>query len=231
MNTYSIGQMRRNQFSNYSTPVNYRFDLLVDDSSIINFYNPCIFATGINSISFVYSYYLKFEIQQLANSPQDITIKLKNSENNVEDYQVIRQIHVNQGIEKTSFELIFNPNTNYNEVVFELNRIALDYNLDNHDGTSGRISQIKIDKFERVNNVISNYLSTAYHGLTTLKKIGIQGPPGLIFCVNGEEIHIGRSGVYELYYEDLEISYIGFILKDSLFTQDGKDFFIMDFKY
>ena len=42
---------------------------------------------------------------------------------------------------------------------------------------------------------------------------------------------IGKSGVYELYNTDISVSYIGFVLKDSAVTQDGQDFFIMDFKY
>ena len=52
-----------------------------------------------------------------------------------------------------------------------------------------------------------------------------------MFVLDGEEIRIGRTGVYELYNDNIEISYIGFIIKDSLFTQSGKDFFVMDFKY
>ena len=35
----------------------------------------------------------------------------------------------------------------------------------------------------------------------------------------------------ELYNNDITISYVAFVIKDSLFTQDGKDYFIMDFKY
>ena len=44
-------------------------------------------------------------------------------------------------------------------------------------------------------------------------------------------MHVGRSGIYELYYDDITIKSIGFILKESLITQDGLDYFIMDFKY
>ena len=29
-------------------------------------------------------------------------------------------------------------------------------------------------------------------------RIGIQGPPGMKFFLNGEEIHIGRTGLFEI---------------------------------
>ena len=51
-----------------------------------------------------------------------------------------------------------------------------------------------------------------------------------MMCINGEEIRIGRTGIYEL-NNGITVQYIGFIVKESDFTQDGKDYFIMDFQY
>ena len=217
---YKIGQLRRNQISSYSTALSYRQGLIKNENSIIDFYDQCMYLSGANIVSSIYSYYLKFEVTQLPEVTQEFSIKLQSDEVTVDNIQNIR-----------NFELIFTPNSNYNQIIFELKRLALDFYTDNRDGTSGRIMKIKILQFDRVINVISSYLAKNYAGMTTLKKIGIQGPPGLLFCIDGEEIRIGRSGIYELYNEDINISYIGFIIKDSLFTQDGKDFFIMDFKY
>ena len=45
-------------------------------------------------------------------------------------------------------------------------------------------------------------------------------------CINGEEIRIGRTGIYEL-NNGITVQYIGFIVKESDFTQDGKDYFII----
>jgi hypothetical protein len=222
---YHIGQLRRNQITSYSTPINYTIDLLKNENDIITFYDPCIFLTGTNTISSLYSYYLRFEVTQLTNSVQDFTIKLKNSELEVDSTQTIRSFSVKQGVGTSVFELIFNSNTSYNEIIFELSRLDLDF------GINSRIMDIKILDFYIVNNVISNYLSTNFSDLTKLKKIGIQGPPGLLFVIDGEEFRIGRTGIYELYNENITISYIGFVIKDSSFTQDGKDFFVMDFKY
>lgn len=228
---YQIGQLRRNQINSYSTALSYRQDLIRNENSIIDFYDQCMYLSGANIVSSIYSYYLKFEVTQLPEAIQEFSIKLQSDEVTIDNIQNIRSFVVKQGLGATTFELIFTPNSNYNQIVFELKRMALDFYTDNKDGTSGRIMNIKILQFERIINVISSYLAKNFPGMTSLKKIGIQGPPGLLFCIDGEEIRIGRSGIYELYNEDISISYMGFIIKDSLFTQDGKDFFIMDFKY
>ena len=228
---YQIGQLRRNQIDSYSTALSYRQDLIRNENSIIDFYDQCMYLSGANVVSSIYSYYLKFEVTQLPEVTQEFSIKLQSDEVTIDNIQNIRSFVVKQGIDKTTFELIFTPNSNYNQIVFELKRLALDFYTNNGDGTSGRIMKIKILQFDRIINVISSYLAKNYPGMTSLKKIGIQGPPGLLFCIDGEEIRIGRSGIYELYNEDINISHMGFIIKDSLFTQDGKDYFIMDFKY
>lgn len=229
--SYNIGQLRRNQINSYSTALSYQQDLIRNENSIIDFYDQCMYLSGANIVSSIYSYYLKFEVTQLPEVIQEFSIKLQSDEVTVDNIQNIRSFVVKQGLGTTTFELIFTPNSNYNQIIFELKRMALDFYTDNGDGTSGRIMNINILQFDRVINVISSYLAKNFPGMTSLKKIGIQGPPGLLFCIDGEEIRIGRSGIYELYNEDITISYIGFIIKDSLFTQDGKDFFIMDFKY
>lgn len=226
-----IGQLRRNQINSYSVSLAYRQELIRNEDSIIDFYDQCLYLNGTNVVNSLYSYYLKFEVEQFIDSTQEFTLKLKSDEVNINYHQNIKNFVVKQGTDVTSFELIFNPNSNYNQIVFELKRLALDFNMDNGNNMNGRIMKIKILKFDRIINVISSYLAKNYDGLKTLKKIGIQGPPGLLFCIDGEEIRIGRSGIYELYNENVAVSYIGFVIKDSLFTQDGKDFFIMDFKY
>lgn len=227
--SYNIGQLRRSQISSYGVAIGHRVGTILNTESIINFYDSCIYISSGGTITSLYSYYLKFEVKQLLNSSQNFTIKLKNGTS--EDTQTIKTLSVKQGNGTTIFELIFNPNSSYNEIVFELSRLALDFNLDNGDGTSGRIMSIDVLDFHLVNNIIDTYLKSHYSGLTKLKKIGIQGPPGLLFTIDGEEIRVGRTGIYELYNDDISISYLGFVIKDSLFTQDGKDFFILDFKY
>ena len=218
--SYKIGQMRRNQYSSYSNSLDYRLDLILNEDSTIDFYDQCMYLYNENIISPKYGYYLKFKVAQLTDSVQDFVIKLRTDEKTIDNVQEIRTLSVKQGTDETVFELVFSPNENYNQIIFELKRLSLDFHTENEDNKSGRIMKITILAFERISNVISDYLSKHYSGLASLKKIGIQGPPGLMFILDGEEIKIGKSGVYELYNDNIDISYIGFIIKDSSFTQD-----------
>lgn len=228
--SYSIGQLRRNQISSYSTPISFTKDLIINKDSIIDFYDPCMILNA-NGVSSLYSYYLKFEVEQLTDSVQNFTVKLKNSELEEDNIQSIRTLSVKQGQGSTVFELIFTPNNTYNQIIFELRRLALDFNLENENGISGRIMKINILNFYLINNVISNYLTANFNKLKTLKKIGIQGRPGLMFALDGEEMRIGKTGIYELHDDEITISYLGFILNDSTMIPDKKDYFILDFSY
>lgn len=229
--TYNIGQLRRNEITSYVNPVKYTKKTIINDESIIDFQDICLEMSGDQTVDATSSYYLKFEVSQRPEAAQDFIIKLKNNDVTIDNVQEVKTLKVAAGTGKISFELIFNPNSKYNQLIFELQRLALDFYLDNGDGTSGRKMEINILEFSKIINIVDSYLKGKFSGLTKLKKIGLQGPPGLMFVLDGEEIRIGRTGVYELYNDNIEISYIGFIIKDSLFTQSGKDFFVMDFKY
>lgn len=231
MATFNIGQFRRTQATNYTTPVTYKVGKKLQETDIIDFYDPELELDESDTISSLQSYYLAFSVKQLPNSQQRFTIKLEHSEMIQEDVQSVRTFIVPQGEGETYFELIFNPNAIYNRVVFELRRDALDFTMYNEDKTNGRFMQITVERFDSVTNIIDSYLKSKYSIKNGLRKIGIQGPPGLLFVLNGEEMHIGRTGIYELYYDDITIKTIGFILKESLVTQDGLDYFTMDFKY
>ena len=61
--------------------------------------------------------------------------------------------------------------------------------------------------------------------------MGLQGPPGLLFSMNGEEIRIGKSGIYEV--EGININQLSFVIKNNspIPYADNLDYFIMDFQY
>ena len=71
----------------------------------------------------------------------------------------------------------------------------------------------------------------AFVSLQYIKKMGLQGPPGFMFSMNGEEIHIGKSGMYEV--EGINISNLSFVIKNisPIPYEDNLDYFIMDFLY
>lgn len=45
-------------------------------------------------------------------------------------------------------------------------------------------------------NIINTLAST--YELTRLIRIGVQGPTGLMMSINGEQIKVGKTGIYEL---------------------------------
>lgn len=80
-----------------------------------------------------------------------------------------------------------------------------------------------------------------------VKKIGIQGMPGLRFFINGENFIMGKSGIFML--GDMDITQISFLVRNFSdgsinvaktkenyinyfpYITDGKEFFIMDYEY
>lgn len=161
------------------------------------------------------SYYLQFEIKSLENDAQTIYLKLIGGQ---EDATQLLQTYnippgeVGKEAKKYLFEIVFTPNGNYNTICWELLRNVIDYT----DINGQRRTNIVIKKFATLNNFITSNISN-------LKKIGIQGPPSMLMCINGEQIRIGKSGTYEI-SNGIIINFISFIPKEN-------DYYIMDYQY
>lgn len=195
-------------------------------------------------------YYVKLAIQRsFEDINQDLTLRLVRKEELQESSQYIDNftIFAPNKDGKTSkyayYETIIAPNNTYDQLAIILSRTVIDYYSENDPETGlpwdppekwreykGR--EIKIEpslcKIAIINNVIgSNTLSTS-----TLNKIGIQGPPGLLMCINGEPIRIGPSGIYEI-RNGYKIKFLSFIIRESE-EEDGTyktDNFIVDYQY
>jgi len=125
---------------------------------------------------------------------------------------------------------VFTPNATYNLIVFVLARTTEDYNVI-ENSQYGRIMDITVNEnnIYLMTNIIDTLAST--YGLTELTRIGVQGPTGLMMSINGEQIKIGKTGIYELNDVNIKITYLGFALKDNVLNVDGYDNFILDFEY
>ena len=99
----------------------------------------------------------------------------------------------------------------------------------NSDGTYGRVMNIVDYTYTRLIDVLTT-LKSSYTGMEYLTKIGIQGPPSLLMCINREQIRIGKTGIYEI-NNGINITSISFVPKTSTLSSDGLDYFIMDFEY
>ena len=119
-----------------------------------------------------------------------------------------------------------------------MQRNADDYNSKNDIediGTiHGRISKIEILRLDEIHNVIdylivpsSSSTDSTSTTISALLQIGVQGDPGLLMCINGEEIRIGRSGLYEI-LNGYKITFIGFIINTE--PEDDR-YFILDYQY
>ena len=173
-------------------------------------------------------YYLKFKVNNTgSDSSQSFKLKLVN--NTTE--QFIDEFTVNKN-KNGIFEVIICPNNTYTQIVWELKRtINDDYNNSNNNNNNyiGRVMNITILCYGKLVNILDNMT-----GVNTLKKIGIQGPPSLLMCINREPIRIGKSGIYEINKENISINSISFMPTSSPEDEnisDHLDYFIMDFEY
>ena len=232
--SFQFGQFRRNQLSSFLTPLSYELTTITSKSTIssaITFVDNILVLSGNNIIKPTESdgvrtknYYIRFKVYKKAN-PQTIKIKLVNTNKTSDNIQVLKSIVVEGGRESdySSYEIVISPNNTYNRILFELQRELEDYNTINEYGTYGRICNIYIDRLDEVYNVI-NYLNPLINK-SSLLQIGVQSAPGLLMCINGEEIKVGRSGLYEI-LNGYKISFIGFIVEP-----DDNKYFILDYQY
>ena len=226
---YKIGQFRRPQLDSYMTSLTAELDQAITSdvtSEVINFYNACGNLTGDNILNNQNCYYLRFGIQQRSDSEQVFYLKLRNTEESADNEQLVEEYRVSRGVGTVYFEVILAPNSTYNQILWELQRTALDYRMINIDGSYGRVANVVIDNYSRLIDIIT-VLKSTYTNLEYLTKIGIQGPPSLLMCINREQIRLGKTGIYEL-NNGINVTSISFIPKDSV---NGLDYFIMDFEY
>lgn len=227
---YNFGQFRRSQVKEedgFITDIIYNIASLDTPSPLIGeLYfedKKLILNNGQGFDSESTSYYLRFSIAKKENTEQEITVKMFNSHKDEDNEQTIETVKIDKGSEDeyVTFEIVLSPNNLYNEIHFILTRTMDDYQ------NEARIINLRIDKFGTINNIITQ-LSSAIHGKSILKQIGIQSAPGLGMCINGEMIRVGRSGLYEI-RNGVEIYFIGFLI-DSNSSENNK-YFLLDYQY
>lgn len=237
MANYKFGQFRRSQASEYLKPLQCSVGEIITETSFsqaITFKDKVLNMTGENVMQSVdetrtksRSYYLKYRIYKQPESEQIISIKLVNATKEMDNEQSITTITIPKGdaAEFFAFDLVISPNSTYNQIAFILNRDSNDFMTENEDGTYGRIINIEVEYYEEIINVIDVYLNPVTGNAGILKQIGVQGPPGTLMCIEGEQIRIGRSGIYEI-NNGVVISFLGFVLHE-----DDENQFFLDYQY
>lgn len=232
--SFQFGQFRRSQLDSFLTPLTYTTENVKINSVIstaVTFVDTVVELNGNSILKPTESdglraknYYIRFKVYKKKN-PQTIIVKAINTEKQTDNSQSVRTIEVAAGKETdySMYEIVISPNNTYNQIKFDLQRELEDYNTKNTDGTYGRICKIEIVRFDEIYNVV-NYLNS-FTNKTSLLQIGVQSAPGLLMCINGEEIRVGRSGIYEI-LNGYKISFIGFIVEP-----DDKQYFMLDYQY
>ena len=233
---YKFGQLRRTQIESYLTPLTYTFKDIETKSALsqgITFIDKAIVLTGDNILqsidktgTVIKSYYMQIKVFKEEESEQLLTIKLVNTDKTKDNEQTLETITIEQGKKNdfAIFEIVIPPNQSYNQIQFVLNRVLIDYNNENEDGTYGRKVNMEILKLKEIYNVI-DFLNPAIENTGRLKQIGVQSAPGLLMSIDGEAVRVGRSGIYEI-NNGISVSFIGFIVEP-----DDNKYFILDYQY
>ena len=233
---YKFGQLRRTQIESYLTPLTYTFKDIETKSALsqgITFIDKAIVLTGNNILqsvdktgTVIKSYYMQIKVFKEEESEQLLTIKLVNTDKTKDNEQTLETITIEQGKKNdfAIFEIVIPPNQSYNQIQFVLNRVLIDYNNENEDGTYGRKVNMEILKLKEIYNVI-DFLNPAIENTGRLKQIGVQSAPGLLMSIDGEAVRVGRSGIYEI-NNGISVNFIGFILEP-----DDNKYFIWDYQY
>ena len=233
---YKFGQLRRTQIESYLTPLTYTFKDIETKSALsqgITFIDKAIVLTGNNILqsvdktgTVIKSYYMQIKVFKEEESEQLLTIKLINTDKTKDNEQTLETITIEQGKKNdfAIFEIVIPPNQSYNQIQFVLNRVLIDYNNENEDGTYGRKVNMEILKLKEIYNVI-DFLNPAIENTGRLKQIGVQSAPGLLMSIDGEAVRVGRSGIYEI-NNGISVSFIGFIVEP-----DDNKYFILDYQY
>ena len=194
---YIVGQYNHNNASSddasFITPIttgtatryNGSSSTNVASSSLDAFSDECITNLGLVSSNY---YYFRCQIKRM-DMPQTFSIKLINFNNSAIE-QFIKQVTIQGGNreEWVNVDFVFHPLTSFDTILFQLQRTSEDY-----QGLT-RYPKIAYQQLGSINNIINLKVGNNI----SLLKIGVQSHPGLVMCINGEEIHISRTGIFEI---------------------------------
>lgn len=166
------------------------------------FQDECI---RFNSLSDTKNYYFHGKIKRMT-SDQTFVVKLvffEPTEEQKDKEQYIKTITVSKGNinEWVDVEFCFSPLLSFDCLLFELQRIITDYRIE------VRYPHIAYEELSVINNIISSRISDG----ARLLKIGVQSHPGLMMCINGEEIRTCRTGIYELKNGVMTVSFFSIV--------------------
>lgn len=155
------------------------------------FVNECCVIENDTKLEIYKNYYFHGKIKRLL-SDQIFYVKLVNFDDTAQSIeQYIKTITIQAGNihDWVDIEFTFTPMATFDCILFELKRDIIDYKEET------RFPIIAYEELSQIENLITKKIKAS--GVNLLK-IGVQSHPGLMMCINGEEIRIPRTGIYEL---------------------------------
>lgn len=169
----------------------------------LTFYDECLFLeNGLASNS---AYYFHAKIKRLLTAQKFYVYLVNYSDSQNSKTQYLKTIEIQAGSlnDWADFEIIFSPLINFDCILFQLQRTEADYS-----GGALRYPTIVYEELSLINNIITTKIGKLG---TDFFKIGVQSAPGLVMCINKEEIHVGKSGIYELRNGDILIDFFSVV--------------------
>ena len=233
--SYAIGQFRRDTLNTYLNKINFiKQEIQTSSSDIsedITFTDIAFKLEGGVVFDKNKNYYFKLQIKKTQYN-QNFQVTLQNIENQNTSVQKIKNFYISAKQEQeindiVVINIVFNPIVNFTHLVLRLSRTYEDFLIIKQQGQEkkyGRLIEINDEgcEFFQIKNILDSL-----NGISQFKKIGIQGPSGLLMCINGEEIRIGPSGIYQI-KNGYKINFMGFIITSE---NPSDDYFILDYQY
>ena len=183
-------------------------DINVSGTIGYSFDNPQIDFSRVGGLEQSTPYYFHTKIFRL-DSVQTFNIsliKVDDATGKIILSQFIKTITVKEGAGREA--TIQNPNTDFVDVegiitpivpfdgiMFELQRTEKDLIISDPSQPTVVTGRVPVIGYIEVSKVVNNIPSTPH---SEIAKLGVQSRPGLMMCINKEEIHIPKSGIFEL---------------------------------
>lgn len=216
---FNFGQIRKNNTTEYLNMISVNIQEEQKQVSVSSLGGDVTFVDKVFQapLSSSKGYFVRMKFYKQSTT-QKIFIKMEDTTALSKGAQLIGEIEIPAGDTNDYFlfERVFMPSRNYNQVRIELERNTSDYQLnENRTDIYGRIVNVEVLAFAEIKNIIPY----------RLKRIGVQGTPGLIMCINGEQIQIGKSGLFEINI-DYTITYFGVVIEEN-----SDKVFMLDYQY
>ena len=236
-----IGQIRGNSEGTYFQQISGqkgKFETAISlGSGDLLFRDWVISLNGGNTFQYEDNYYVKLKIKNQKEQNNDgtfineiqrtFTISLGN-DTGTEQFLKSITLPVEEEAKVANIELIFTPNITFSKIIIRMDRNAIDFGIsyteNNITYTGRKFTLGENETSDSEDFKIYSIINKKPESVKAFNKIGVQGPPGLLMCINGQEIRVGPSGIYET-RNGYKINFIGFIVKDN------RDNFILDYQY